>query len=236
MASLLSFLSSALSLFNADGDEGSTFTISCAGESVIIPVEPSSFSVATTYNNDKVRLNNLGDVKMLGTKGLKDIEFSSFFPAQDYSFTPAGTAAPWELVDKLERFATIKPRQPCRLGISGTSINTAVAIDEFSYKLQDSTGDVYYTIKFGEYIYPLPTGNQLNDTTGLKSRVAEVQQETQTTVNRGEHLMDVANRVSRGVKIAEQGAKRIQIYKSLVKSNAGMGTLLVVRDGVLKKQ
>ena len=229
MASLFNLISTALSLFGA-GDDGCEFSLSCGGSTVTFPVAPSSFDVTTKYNNDVVRVNNYGDVTMLGTKGVKTIAFSSFFPAVDYEWVSI-SGDPWTLVKQIESFATITPRQPCRLSISGTGINTAVAINDFTYSMKDSSGDIYFSITLAEYTYLLSKSGTLNDITGLNSRVAEVKKEVTTKVNQGDHLMDVANRVTHGLKVAEQGARRIALYKELVKANAVTGTILVVKDG-----
>ena len=228
MASLLNFISSALSLFG-DMAESCDFVISCAGASITLPVAPASYDVTAQYHNETVAVNNYGDIRMLGMKGLKSISFSSLLPAQDYSWAHHLTD-PWSIVKQIEEYASIVPRQPARLSISGTSINMNVSIDEFKYSQQDCSGDIYYTLTFSEYPYILTKSGIQNEVTGLNSRVAEIKKETTTQVHAGDHLLDVSARVTRGLKIAEQGEKRLKLYKAFIKGGATTGSLLVIKD------
>ena len=106
--------------------------LSCAGESVTFPVSPPSFEVGNTYNNSTVNVNSLGDVNMLGKRGLTTVKFSSFFPSQAYSGIVSGASdSPYNYVEKIKSFA--QKGQPCKLAISGTNINLNVSIDNFDY-------------------------------------------------------------------------------------------------------
>ena len=51
-----------------------------------IPILPPSFSVNTEGGHQTVNVQTKGDVTILGKRGLKTVDFSSFFPAQDYPF------------------------------------------------------------------------------------------------------------------------------------------------------
>ena len=81
-------------------------------------------------------------------------------------------------------------------------------IESFNYDEHDGTGDVYYSISLKEYRYTRPSSEVKNDTTGLHSRIAEVQEEKEVVAYEGNHLLDIANKmVSRVMPIAEQGQK-----------------------------
>lgn len=175
MASILSFLNQAVDSLIGSGsgmNTGCKLVLSCAGESVTFPVSPPSFEVGNAYNNSTVNVNSLGDINMLGKRGLTTVKFSSFFPAQAYSGIVSGASdSPYSYVEKINSFA--QKGQPCKLTISGTNINLNVSIDSFDYSEKDGTSDVYFSISLREYRYILPNSNKLNDTTGLASRTAE---------------------------------------------------------------
>lgn len=194
MASILSFLNQAVDSLIKSGsglNTGCKLVLSCAGESVTFPVSPPSFEVGNTYNNSTVNVNSLGDVNMLGKRGLTTVKFSSFFPAQAYSGIVSGASdSPYSYVEKIKSFA--QKGQPCKLAISGTNINLNVSIDNFDYSEKDGSSDVYFSISLREYRYILPNSNKLNNTTGLVSRTAEEQKEKVINWYPGMDLMDVA--------------------------------------------
>ena len=92
MASFLNFVNTASSVLSdvlgalGGNSDGCTFTLAGGTDSVSFPVSPSNFSVINPYNNTTVNINNLGDVNMLGKRGLSSLRFSSFFPSQSYTF------------------------------------------------------------------------------------------------------------------------------------------------------
>lgn len=218
MASILSFINQAAS-FLGSLNRGCSFVISCAGESIKLPVAPGNFEVSNTYGNSSININSLGEINMLGKRNLTSIKFGSFFPAQGYSFAGITVDGPYTYIKKLQNFATKK--QPCRLAISGTNINTAVTIDSFSYSEKDGTSDVYFDIELREYRYILPTSDKLNETTQLASRVAESVKEKNITFYPGMDIMDVAAQaVGQLFPLTEQGEKQKQMFKELVKAGA----------------
>ena len=106
MSSFLSFMSTASSILGSvlgalggNGGDGCVFTLSGGGSSVAFPVSPPDFEVVNPYNNSTVNINNLGEINMIGKRGLATMKFSSFFPAQDYNFLQTVMAgSPYELV------------------------------------------------------------------------------------------------------------------------------------------
>lgn len=170
MASILSFLNQAVDSIISSGsglNTGCKLVLSCAGESVTFPVSPPSFKVSNAYNNSTINVNSLGDINMLGKRGLTTIKFSSFFPAQAYDNIVNTTPdSPYSYVEKINSFA--QKGQPCKLAISNTNINLNVSINTFDYNEKDGTSDVYFSISLREYRYVLPNSNKLNNTTACK--------------------------------------------------------------------
>lgn len=230
MASILSFLNQAVdSLISSSSglNTGCKLVLSCAGESVTFPVSPPSFEVSNAYNNSTINVNSLGDINMLGKRGLTTIKFSSFFPAQAYDGIVNTTPdSPYSYIEKIKSFA--QKGQPCKLAISNTNINLNVSIDSFDYSEKDGTNDVYFSISLREYRYILPNSNKLNNTTGLASRVAEEQKEKVINWYPGMDLMDVAAQsVGQFFPIDEQDAKQLSVFRTLAKTkNLNVGSVL----------
>ena len=230
MASILSFLNQAVdSLISSSSslNTGCKLVLSCAGESVTFPVSPPSFEVSNAYNNSTINVNSLGDINMLGKRGLTTIKFSNFFPAQAYDGIVNTTPdSPYSYIEKIKSFA--QKGQPCKLAISNTNINLNVSIDSFDYSEKDGTNDVYFSISLREYRYILPNSNKLNNTTGLASRVAEEQKEKVINWYPGMDLMDVAAQsVGQFFPIEEQDAKQLSVFRTLAKTkNLNVGSVL----------
>lgn len=230
MASILSFLNQAVdSLISSSSslNTGCKLVLSCAGESVTFPVSPPSFEVSNAYNNSTINVNSLGDINMLGKRGLTTIKFSSFFPAQAYDGIVNTTPdSPYSYIEKIKSFA--QKGQPCKLAISNTNINLNVSIDSFDYSEKDGTNDVYFSISLREYRYILPNSNKLNNTTGLASRVAEEQKEKVINWYPGMDLMDVAAQsVGQFFPIEEQDAKQLSVFRTLAKTKSlNVGSVL----------
>lgn len=229
MASLLSFFTQALdSLINAGNglNKGCRIVLSCGGDSVTFPVIPGSFEVENPYNNSTVNINSLGEINMLGKRGLSTLKFSSIFPAQSYYWLDTTPEAPYSYVDKIKSFA--EKGQPCKITISNTNISMNVSIESFNFTEKDGTSDIYFTLALREYRYIMPQSEKLNETTGLQSRVAETVEEKNINWYPGMDLMDVAAQsVGQFVPINEQGTRQLAIFKSLVvNKNFNVGSML----------
>ncbi len=225
----MSFLSSAISsLIGGINNRGADFTLSCGGESVTFPVSPGSFDVDNPYKNGTVQINALGEIGMLGKRGLASVSLSSFFPAQAYGFeqsTPNND--PYGYIEQLKQFA--EAGKPCQLTVTGTSISTYCTIENIKYGEHDGTGDVYFSVDLREYRYIQPAAETaINEATGMKSRVAETVKERNITVYPGDSLMDVAARsVGQFTSITKQQANKLAVFKQLAMSKRiGVGEVL----------
>ena len=235
MASFLSFLSEVVGAFlGTDGETGATLVLSGNSSSVTFPVAPPSFDVENSYNNNVVNVNSLGDINMIGKRGLKTLTFSSFFPAQYYGWeTNYPSDDPYTACQKMDDMA--RSGQACTISISGTSVNMSCTIDNFKYGEHDSTGDVYFSISLKEYRYIMPATDTINDVTGLKSRVSEAVQESSFVAVAGNDTRDnAAKAIQRNMSIAKQATNRINLYRAMVKSGGiDVGTVIrTVKEGV----
>lgn len=110
-----------------------------------LPVVPSQFRIQSPQKNDAYETIGQGDIKLIGMRGLKYLNLSSFFPIKDYPFLRDRTYKGWEYVEIIESW--IDRRIPIRLIITNTPINLAMTIENFEYGPRDGTGDVYYDLE-----------------------------------------------------------------------------------------
>lgn len=158
-----------------------------------LPVTPESYSVETSQNNQTVNIVSLGDLNLMGNKGLKKLSFGSFFPSSNVHGgyqTQAAFREPWVLCNKIMNWKNNK--KIVRVIITETNINAEFLIDEFGYEQKDGSGDVYYTLSFSEYVRPkikLKVGNVVS----LANNRGTKQDETQFyTVKKGDTLKSIA--------------------------------------------
>jgi hypothetical protein len=121
-------------------------------EQLRLPVIPDNFELSQRNNNTVVNINALGEINLIGKKGLASISLSSFFPAQEYYFCKyTGFPKPYECVKMIQKWK--ESGRPIRLIITGTSINYAMTIENFIFSEQDGTRDVYFTLELREYVF-----------------------------------------------------------------------------------
>lgn len=216
MASIQSFIADAIKYIGTGSIDGCYFTLSCGGDAVVFPVSPKDFEVRNSYHSSTVNIINLGDINMLGKRGLSYLSIKSFFPTQQYGFLQSEAFSPYTTVDTIKRFA--EEKRPCRIAITGTNVNMHCSITDFNYSEQDGTGDVYFKLELKEYRYTAQNPEIVNLVTGLNGRVAEVAQQKEITFYPNMNVMDVAARaVGQFANISNQSARRLQLYQNLVK-------------------
>lgn len=227
-----SALSSIMGVLNG-AENGCVFTLSGANGSVEFPVSPASFEMSNPYKNSTVNIHSLGDINMIGKRGLATLGFSSFFPAQDYSFAQAAEA-PYTYVNTIKKMAESK--QPAKIAISGTDISLPVTIEDFSFQEKDSTGDVYFKLSLKEYRYIVPQSDKTNQTTGMKGRTAETVKEKRTVWANTMHEIDKAQKtMQKTTSIIKQAERTLGFYRALVKSGGiPLGTVLTTTAKAVK--
>jgi nucleoid-associated protein YgaU len=159
-------------------------------ERLQLPVNPSKLSFKSSRGYDDVQLAQLGEYTVIGGSRLKEFSFSSFFP-RDYGpyCEYVNIPDPWESVATIEKW--MNSRRPMRLTITGTPINEAVTIRDFSYYEQGgSPGDLYFDISFKEYIFVQI--RQVSELTDVPQRPDESTQATNYTVQDGDSLWSIA--------------------------------------------
>lgn len=114
-----------------------------------LPINPSSFEITASMNNTTVNVHNLGEINLKGKRGLYSIGFSSFFPAQEYSFAKTHYQPPYMYIDILRKL--FEGNKTVQLIITDTDINGYFTIESFTHGHSDGSRDVDYSLELKEY-------------------------------------------------------------------------------------
>lgn len=197
-----------------------------AVEKFQLPIPPPSIEVTVSNNNTILNINNIGEILMIGKTGLIAVTIDSYFPAQDYSFAQCrAIKKPYEYVKQILNWKD--SGNPMRLAITGTKVNHAFAIETFSYKEQDGTGDVYFNLHLKEYKF-LNGDKKINEDTGLNDRIDETETNysddlKELTIYPSDDAIDIAKRL--------YGNDYLSQYKNIYKRNFKIGDVLRAKDG-----
>ena len=114
-----------------------------------LPVVPEKLSISAPLNHEAFKTIGLGEVKVIGEKGLDSLGLSAFFPSSDYPFLKDKSLKGMDYVKVVETW--IKHKTPVRLVIPEIRYNRKMMIDSFDYAVQKGTKDVYYNMELVEY-------------------------------------------------------------------------------------
>lgn len=119
---------------------------------LIVPVVIPPVKFGQTNKHETFETLKFGDIVLLGGKGLRTVEWSSFFPVNKifYTFIEAGA-----LMDGKEyvTFLEEHSEDPFRLIITEkfkTIRNMLVVVDSFEYEF-DKVGDINYSLRLLEF-------------------------------------------------------------------------------------
>ena len=199
-------------------------------DKIRFPIVPSSIGVNRSNNIDTESVIKLGEVPIFNGTSLKTIEFTSFFPNQEYSFCDyTGFMKPYEFSEKIQKW--MYEGKPLRIIVTDSPTNMQCLIQQFDTVEQDGTRDLYFTLNLLEY-RPIEVPNLSSSNTNSNSnntqntsRPNEVntnsnnQQKTHKVV-KGDTLYDIAKKYygngSLYPKIKEANKTK---YPSLAKNN-----------------
>jgi len=123
------------------------YLIDPAGPTLHLPVNPGEVTIRREKMIETVNILNLGEVDFTTGEKLKEISFSSFFPAEydpSYCRYP-DLPDPHEAMNQLTAWTAA--RSPVRLIITGTEINVLVFVTAHtSYFRGGEPGDVYFDL------------------------------------------------------------------------------------------
>ncbi len=178
-------------------------------EGFILPVNPVSIEIAEGSFNKKLKILNIGEINLIGKRGLIYLQVSSFFPNKN-SHLNAGND-PLFYKEKLEKWK--RSGKPIRVIITGINLNLAMAIDRFTYSVKEGSEDINYILELAEYRFlNVPRIKNEDDKkvkeNGLKERVNEKEEKKIYTVKKGDCLWAIAK------KTMGDGAKFKELYKA----------------------
>ena len=114
-----------------------------------LPINPAEFEFTEPHNNQRITLLNIGEVNLIGHRGLVSGSLSSFFPSTTSPLARYADREPMEYIRLLKKWKS-KP-QPIRVIISDCDFNLAMSIDDLTYGSHEGDKDVYYTLELSEY-------------------------------------------------------------------------------------
>ena len=199
-------------------------------DKIRFPVVPSSIGVNRSNNIDTESVIKLGEVPIFNGTSLKTIEFTSFFPNQEYNFCDyTGFMKPYEFSEKIQKW--MYEGKPLRIIVTDSPTNMQCLVQQFDTVEQDGTRDLYFTLNLLEY-RPIEVPNLSSSNTSSNSNNAQNTSrpsETNTNSNnqqkthkvvRGDTLYDIAKKYygkgSLYPKIKEANKTK---YPSLAKNN-----------------
>ena len=199
-------------------------------DKIRFPVVPPSIGVNRSNNIDTESVIKLGEVPIFNGTSLKTIEFTSFFPNQEYSFCDyTGFMKPYEFSEKIQKW--MYEGKPLRVIVTDSPTNMQCLIQQFDTVEQDGTRDLYFTLNLLEY-KPIEVPNLSSNNTSSNSNNAQNasrpseannnssnQQKTHKVV-KGDTLYDIAKKYYGNgnlyTKIKEANKSK---YPSLAKNN-----------------
>lgn len=168
-------------IWHNNGEQQFTFT-----------VNPETLTVSRPNSNRVMRLALGGTVNLWGGRGLREVAFTTFLPAENSPFFDGLTGA--EVLSLLKSWQD--SGDPVRLIISGTDINDAFLIEDVSEVLREGDADVTLKLSLREYKFAqdiaalAPSG-----AAEAGKRAARTDERTLPdtwTVKRGDTLWDIA--------------------------------------------
>lgn len=136
-------------------------------DKIRFPVVPSSIGVNRNNNIDTESVIKFGEVPIFNGTALKTIEFTSFFPNQEYSFCDyTGFMKPYEFSEKIQKW--MYEGKPLRIIVTDSPTNMQCLVQQFDTVEQDGTRDLYFTLNLLEY-RPIEVPNLNNQNSNLNN-------------------------------------------------------------------
>lgn len=123
-------------------------------DSIRLPVIEPKYNIEEIHDNKEEQIIGFGGVNLLGKRALKTFNYTSFYPMKyDRSYCSfSNLLKPSVFVEKILKIKNGK--NIARLRIPHLKINALYSIEGFSYREEDGTGDIYYSISMKEYRLP----------------------------------------------------------------------------------
>lgn len=180
-------------------------TFNNRAEGFVLPINPKTFELSEQNLNQKVTLLNIGEINLIGNRGLVTCSLSSFFPSSQSPHFKRAARAPMKYIGLLKKWKDSK--KPVRFIVSDSDVNLAMAIEKLTYSIHEGDGDIYYSLELAEYRFlnvPAVKEASAVQTNGLKERPNTRETPKTYTVKAGDSLWAIAQRIyGSGVKYTE---------------------------------
>ena len=121
------------------------------GGTVVLPVTPEQATWEKGINIEAINISAVGDVYRPGKPTRYRGSIEGFFPAHDYPWlAPGAISDPYYYINLFT--ALMEQKTVIRYIVGGTEINAQVVVEALSYREQDGSGDVYYTLSLAEWV------------------------------------------------------------------------------------
>lgn len=162
-------------------------------ESFVLPVPPPTIEISEASFNEKIRIVNLGEINLIGKRGLILLSISSFFPGKNSPHRRRATKESIEYKSLIQKWK--RSGKPIRVIISDAEINLPMAIENFVYTVTEGSGDIKYTLELAEYRFLKASRvieRKIEPKTGLKERVSLKPSSKEHIVKPGDSLWAIA--------------------------------------------
>lgn len=196
---------------------------------IVLPINPMELEVVMPQLNKRLTLLNMGTVNLKGNRDVATVTISSFFPDRESPLYRYAKMSPKKYRTRIENWKDNKETK--RLIITDMGINLAMLIDKCSFKVQEGSGDIYYTLELSEYrslnVPAVAMPLQVRDN-GLKQRPDEAAAPKTHTVGGNDTLWGIAKKYygsgSQSTKIYSANSAAIEAAaKQHGKSNSNNG-------------
>nr|DAI57218.1 MAG TPA: tail assembly protein [Caudoviricetes sp.] len=199
-------------------------TLSIGNKIIIFPVVPEKLAVKSPGKNETAVVLELGEINIIRQKGLREIAWDSFFPANMGPYvTGRAVGNPITYIKDLQAARDQKKHGRFRLTGSDLNVNMLVAVESIDYDERGGEpGDIYYNIKLKEWKdYSAVTISTGHGKKAVRSGKPAKAEELTHTVVAGDCLWAIAQQYyGDGSRYPELYAK----HKSLIDAkNAGTG-------------
>ncbi|MFB5674275.1 LysM peptidoglycan-binding domain-containing protein [Paenibacillus terreus] len=201
---------------------GFFLTYNNQSEVIRLPVNPESLELKSGVNGKSYSIVDFGDINTIQFSKLREISFSSFFPAQSYPFVVGELREPLYYINMIKKW--MESRNPIRFvfsgitspaatnsaeddlldaGLTGTgtfAINMAASIESFDWSITAGSQDVDYSISLKEYVFYEPrkvsisTSSTEAKTTVTQKRASDKNTPKSYTLKSGDSLWSVAKK------------------------------------------
>lgn len=178
-------------------------------EGFTLPINPKTVEFSEANLNQKITLLNVGEINLIGNRGLISCTLSSFFPSSLSPHFKRADREPLEYIALLKKWKN--SGRPIRLIVSDMGINLAMAIESLNHSANEGDKDMIYSLSLAEYRFlnvPSVKEETKVKANGLKERPNTKKPPKAYTVKKGDSLWAIAQRVY------GDGAKYTAIYES----------------------